>query len=574
MLVFDRQPAPTAGSHARLRWSLRNISLLAGLSLAACGGNAIHEVASDAGGSGGVAANGASDAGGSGRAAAGGGGPNAGGTGGNGGASNAGGFGGTPNSGASGGGPLTVVCPSGFFATDGACELWSDCGAGQYVKTAGSATTNRYCASCELGSFSSSTNASECTAWTLCKPEQYATTGDATKDQTCAEREWTRQFGTEEDDEAYSLSVGGGGTVYVVGTTRGSLAGSNAGGVDAFVHKYTSAGVQMWAHQFGTPAQDVAESVSVDASGSMYVAGWTDGTLSGANAGAADAFVRKYDSAGAEQWTRQFGSSENDTAHSVSVDASGNVYVAGGTHQGLSEATAGSFDAYVRKYSSEGTIQWTRQWGSASLDEAYAVSVDASGNLYVAGITQGDLAGKNAGDTDAFVCKFNSAGAEQWRRQFGMSGYDFARSVSTDASGNVYVVGSTEGVLHEMNSGLQDAFVRKYSSAGTEQWTRQFGTTSTDYAQAVRVDASGNAYVAGGTYGSPAGAGEYDAFVRKYDSVGTMQWARQLGTVSSDAAAAVGLDASGNVYLGGYTMGALSGMNAGLADGFVTKLAP
>ena len=106
-----------------------------------------------------------------------------------------------------------------------------------------------------------------------------------------------------------------------------------------------------------------------------------------------------------------------------------------------------------------------------------------------------------------------------WTQQFGTSGSDDARSVAVDASGTIVVAGGTSGALGGTTAGLNDAFVRKYAADGnTVLWTQQFGSSTYDYAKSVAVDASGNVVVVGYTYGALVGtnAGLTDAFVRKY----------------------------------------------------------
>ena len=367
--------------------------------------------------------------------------------------------------------------------------------------------------------------------------------------------EWIRQFGSGGPARDSAQAVDANGNVYVAGQTDGTLPGqTRAGSDDAFVRKYDSAGTELWTRQFGTSRLDGARGVSVDSSG-VYVAGFTNGTLPGqSSAGNHDAFVRKYDLAGNEVWTRQFGSSSVDLPLGVSVDSSG-VYVVGWTTGALpGQTSAGSRDTFVRKYDLAGTEVWTRQFGSSSVDQAFGVSVDSSG-VYVAGSTSGTLPGQSsAGSTDAFVRKYDSAGTEVWTRQFGSSSFDLALGVSADSSG-VYVAGQTSGTLPgQTSAGGRDAFVRKYDSAGTEVWTRQFGTSSFDQARGVSVDSSG-VYVAGFTIGTLPGqtsAGGGDAFVRKYDSTGTEVWTRQFGSSSSDQALGVSVDSSG-VYVAGQT---------------------
>ena len=137
------------------------------------------------------------------------------------------------------------------------------------------------------------------------------------------------------------------------------------------------------------------------------------------------------------------------TGWSVATDASGNVYVAGSTTGGLDGNTlTGTRDFLVTKYNSSGVKQYTRQLGVAGKDTAGGlVTTDASGNVYVSGYTSGGLDGNTlTGTRDFFVTKYDSSGVKQYTRQLGVAGGSASGwSVSTDASGNVYVSGSTTG---------------------------------------------------------------------------------------------------------------------------------
>ena len=391
---------------------------------------------------------------------------------------------------------------------------------------------------------------------------------------------WTRQFGTIVSDFAHSVAVDF-SWVYVAGATSGTFPGqTNVGSSDAFVRKYDGgagiAGTEIWTHQFGTSAFDEARAVAVDASG-VYVAGNTFGTLPGQTTqGGLDAFVQKYDGGlGTELWTRQFGTAGDDLAYAVALDASG-VYVAG--------VTLYNGDTFVRKYDAIGTELWTRQFGTAGGVVIDAVAADASG-IYVAGYTGGTLPGQtNAGSSDAFVRKYDAIGTELWTHQFGTAGGDLAYAVALDASG-VYVAGATSGTFPGQTSEASgDAFVRKYDGAGNILWTRQFGTTDSDSASALAADISG-VYVAGVTSGTLPGqtgaASSSDAFVRKYDGAGNILWTRQFGTPGTDFATAVAVGGSdpslssrqSGVYVAGYTDGMLPGQtSAGGVDAFATKL--
>lgn len=313
---------------------------------------------------------------------------------------------------------------------------------------------------------------------------------------------WTRQFGTRSREAILAVAVDSTG-VYAAGYTTGTLpAQTNVGGWDAFVRKYDSSGNEMWTRQFGSISDDQASGIAIDTTG-VYVVGESGNPLPGQAqnfSGRTDAFIRKYDPMGTEVWTRQFGSAEIDSAIGVASDGIA-VYVVGETTSSLPGQTGnGDYDAFVRKYDAAGTEGWTRQFGTSSGDEAFAVAADASG-IYVGGTTGGALPGQNsAGFFDAFVRKYSSAGIEQWTRQFGSSGIDIVTGAAVDSTG-VYAVGNVSGALPgQVAAGGSDAFTRKYDTAGSEVWTTQFGSSSEDRAAAVAANFSG-VYVAGYTSG-------------------------------------------------------------------------
>jgi len=232
-------------------------------------------------------------------------------------------------------------------------------------------------------------------------------------------------------------------------------------------------------------------------------------------------------SAGVKQWTAQLGTISDEVAYTVATDGSGNVYAVGVTSGGLGGTSAGGLDLFVVKFNSAGVRQWTQQFGTVSDDLAYAVTIDAGANLYAAGYTNGGLDGAtNAGGSDLFVVKYNTAGIRQWTRQLGTVTADGASAVASDASSNIYAAGYTLGGLDgNVSAGFTDLFVVKYDSAGVKQWTRQLGTATDDTAHGAATDANGNVFAAGWTGGGldNTSAGGSDLFVVKYDPVGVKQ---------------------------------------------------
>ncbi len=206
---------------------------------------------------------------------------------------------------------------------------------------------------------------------------------------------------------------------------------------------------------------------------------------------------------------------------------------------GSSSTSSTSTDSDGTNNSCFSTSISSRQSARSSNDYAYGVATDSSGNVYVTGSTYRSLDGNtSAGNADLFLVKYNSSGTKQWTKQLGSSSDDYANGIVTDSSGSVYVTGTTYGGLDgNTSAGNADLFVVKYNSSGTKQWTKQLGTPSTDTANGVTTDSSGNVYVAGGTYGGldgNSGSGGNDFFVVKYNSSGTKQWTKQLGSSSPD----------------------------------------
>ena len=210
---------------------------------------------------------------------------------------------------------------------------------------------------------------------------------------------------------------------------------------------------------------------------------------------------------------------------------------------------------FLVKYNSSGTKQWTKQLGYYS-EQGTGVTTDSSGNIYVTGHTQGcnscskvmatrGLDGNtNFGSFDIFLVKYNSSGTKQWTKQLGTSYWDLGESVTTDSSDNIYVTGFTDGGLdgntnyrseckHPPKGEVErafrpcsDIFLVKYNSSGTKQWTKQLGTSSVDKGRGVTTDSSDNIYVTGGTDGDLDGntnSGSVDIFLVKYNSDGVKQ---------------------------------------------------
>ena len=386
---------------------------------------------------------------------------------------------------------------------------------------------------------------------------------------------WVLQFGTGAFESAEALCPDGTGGAFVAGDTTGSLGGPNAGGGDAWLARYDSAGTRAWIRQFGTGNHDKALALCSDGAGGAFVAGETHASLGGPSGGIPDAWLARYDSAGNPLWISQLGSIAT-AAYALCPDGAGGAFVAGRTAGSLGAPNAGFDDAWLARYDRAGNQAWIRQWGTNTHDSVRALCPDGAGGVFAAGSTGGSLGGTNAGSSDAWLARYDSAGNQAWIRQFGGSVSDQAYALSADAAGGAFIGGYTTGSLGGTNAGEADAWLARYDSAGTQTWIRQWGTSAWDTALVLCSDGAGGAFVAGDTSGSlgAPSAGIYDAWLAQYDSAGQRAWIRQFGTSAGETPEALSPDGAGGAFVAGYTHGSLGGPNAGGTDAWLVRYGP
>ena len=237
------------------------------------------------------------------------------------------------------------------------------------------------------------------------------------------------------------------------------------------------------------------------------------------------------------------------------------------------------------KYNNSGTKQWTKQIGTNYDEFAQGGTVfDSSGNIYLAGSTTGDLDGNtNAGSNpshcskcgDIFLIKYNSSGTRQWTKQIGSTSIDQpSGGVVIDSNNNIYIAGESWGDFDgKSNAGsTSDIILIKYNSSGTKQWSRQIGTSSMDTCAGLAIDSNDNVYITGYTQGNLDGetnSGGSDMYLIKYNSSGTKQWTKLLGGASGND---IIVDSSNNLFITGTTTGNLDGnSSSGSIDVFLVK---
>ncbi len=344
--------------------------------------------------------------------------------------------------------------------------------------------------------------------------------------------------------------------------------------------------------QFGTTSSEWTNEMAVDDDGYIYVAGQTKGDLGGPNAGQYDFFLRKYSEDGNHIWTAQAGTSLSEDVTGIALDSTGDIYLTGTwNHDDLDSDS--DYDYFIAKYDKSGALIERLTLGSSTqVDIGQGITVDASDNVYVTGMTasstlNGMTKPDSAGQHDVFVSKYTPALSHVWTVFVDSTGDydDYSAGIDTCAMGYVYITGRTISVMPDgpsgipnTNDGSWDGFVSQLDSNGTIVWTLQFGGSYEDEPGAIVVDHStANIFIAGRTQsemdGNPS-LGGWDTFVTSYSSNAAKRWTsvKWIASSSDEEPLDIKLDKYSYVYVTGYTAGSLPGYtNAGGTDGFIYR---
>jgi hypothetical protein len=338
-----------------------------------------------------------------------------------------------------------------------------------------------------------------------------------------------------------AIAADSSGNVYIAGTTEADNLPVTAGAwrtvfggiADAFAAKLNPSGILVYATYIGGPGQETGTGISIDRAGSAYVGGYTSGsfpTTPGAaqtlyGGGFSDAFVVKLNASGsAALYSTLLGGTGNDEADAITVDASGNACIAGYTdssnlpvYDAPQPSSGGEGDALIACLNANGTA-WTMvsYLGGSNVDQAFALAIDAGGNLYVVGtsfspdfpVTSGVFQSANAGGYDAFLAKLSAGGSTLiYATYLGGSGSDAATTVAVGSTGDVWVGGFTNstnfplsGAWQSVPGGSFDGFISHLSPDAAVLLTSSYlGGSGDDRVLGIALDPTGPVFVAGST---------------------------------------------------------------------------
>ena len=342
---------------------------------------------------------------------------------------------------------------------------------------------------------------------------------------------------THGSDHAHDVRIDSAGNVIVTGWIE-----TATGNEDCHTVKYSPEGDVLWENTYaGSPTgTDYGYALTLDSSGNVYVAGFGNGD----NPATYDIFVLKYDADGNSVWTQRWTSpitNYSAYAYSIAVDNQGNVFTTGFESDGF---TDGEF--ITLKFNSSGVLEWATPYNgsTSSIDYANHIVVDSDGNSYIAGWSGG---ANNLHDMTTI--KYDPDGNELWVKRYNGSAddNDYAYWLALDASGNVYVAGQSVETGSD-----NDITTIKYSSNGDELWIRHYDGPAHGYdaGQSIAVDADGNAYITG----NHTTATGLECVTLKYSAAGDLLWATPFNgpDASGGVFISIALDDSASAYVTGF----------------------
>lgn len=383
---------------------------------------------------------------------------------------------------------------------------------------------------------------------------------------------WGKQFGSEMEEYAMNHLIDPHGNVFIAGKTTGSMFGKNLGQNDGFLTKIDNMGNILWTRQFGTSGEEDIQWSALDKNGNIYITGSTTGLLNEKSFGKEDIFVIKYTSGGEIEWTRQFGTDSLDIAKGICTDKKGFIYLTGVTTGKLAQSSFGKTDFFLMKLDSKGNIILASQYGTKENDLGYAINRGNDSDIFICGTTFGDLKGKNKGFIDGFTGHFSDNLDLIRYTQFGTDGFDIAMILNIDEENNIYVGGSTSGTFGAQQIGEGDAYLLKINDKGDILWNRQFGSKLNDGIRGIDINPNfPDNILVSGIMNLPPGQG----FIRMYKKDGELSWEKNFTSVGKNGGTSgktVLSDVKGNIYHVGLTGADMFGTSYGDKDIYIIKL--
>lgn len=322
--------------------------------------------------------------------------------------------------------------------------------------------------------------------------------------------QWNKTYGGPQMDTFRALAETRDNGYVLTGFTNSS----GAGGFDFWLVKTDLSGNMLWGETHGGASDDYGYAAVQTYDGGYALAGIT---LS-YGAGGPDFLLIKKDTTIARQWSQKYGGINDDDLQVVVQTSDGGFALAGST---ISYG-AGSSDLWLVKTDAYGTVQWNRTFGGTDEDVAYSLVQTSDGGYAMAGYT-GNF---GAMFMDFWLVKTDGYGTIQWNRTSTRGGNDFARSVIQTSDGGYALAGYA--FIGPIPIGNWDFCLVKIDSLGNVQWSQTYTGANHEYAYSVIQTSDGGYALAGYTEYS---SNDHDFWLVKTDSSGNMQWSQTYGGV-------------------------------------------
>lgn len=465
-----------------------------------------------------------------------------------------------------GGDAPAVTCADGTWDHDAdpgtPCAARSDCEPGTYVISEGDATHDRSCVRCADGTYTDTPNALECTPWVGCPPGTETIIPGTVRGGPACIRGWVRQGpSAPQPTEARGVAFDSSGRVIVAGTVFNVVAPFVLEGDPAY-WIFTPSGDPYDDFDVVAPGEDRIYAVAVDEADKIYIAGSTHSTLEPPFEADEDSHSILFKRPSPGNWGRIFGWNFDggpDGARALALAPGGLVHVAGFTSGEWSSSSPneGETDAYVYTFDATGTpASLPFLIGSSKADTALGVAAGAANEVVVVGQVGGTIAGTaSLGGKDAFIRRYSSTWTVEWTQVFGTAGDDDARAVLIDWNARILVAGTLDGGAR--------SYVKKLEPDGDEIWSYEDERLEVT---AIAIDPEGNVVVTGNVreevlFGGISSAGGQDVFLLRLAwEDGAVLSLERFGTNADDYAASVAVDSSGHVAIAGWTYGDFGGL--------------
>ncbi len=309
--------------------------------------------------------------------------------------------------------------------------------------------------------------------------------------------EWQKSLGGSDYDKAYSVQQTTDGGYVVVGTTSSNNfdVTGHYGSDDVWVVKLSSLGAIEWQKALGGSSLEGGFSIQQTTDGGYILCGYTFST-NGAVTSGTGGWIVKINSTGTIQWQKSIGNYMNCIRQTTDGG-----YIAAG----YSNGPLGNTDYHIVKLNNLGTTEWQKYLGGTSSDAAYYIQQTSDGGYIVAGESNSSNTDVtlNNGSYDYWVAKLDSAGTLQWQKALGGSSFDYGKSVQQTTDGGFIVCGNinSNNGLVTGNHGDADYWVVKLDSSGSLLWQKTLGGSGTDWGQSIQQTSDGG-YIVAGTTGS------------------------------------------------------------------------